>query len=254
MKCWQTAELLLWRKLGMENNRISILSTRPLDESLSTIPDNFQIDIASFIETKNIVDDVMEQKIIHAAKQNNIVVFTSMNAAEAVVNVLQYNHLKPEWRIFCLGASTQKILLSLFSENDIQVSGSNALELAKAVIQQKVNSVVFFCGNIRRDELPDTLRANNITVDEMVVYETIQSNHQINKTYNGVLFFSPSAVNSFFVNNQLAKETIVFAIGQTTANAVKQFCANEIVISEFPDKEKLLQQAIQYFKHTKTQA
>ncbi|MFX8616661.1 hypothetical protein ABTM15_20600, partial [Acinetobacter baumannii] len=72
-----------------ENNRISILSTRPLDECSSTIPENIQIDIVPFINTKNIVDDVMEQKIIHAAQQHHNVVFTSMNAAEAVVGILQ---------------------------------------------------------------------------------------------------------------------------------------------------------------------
>ena len=45
--------------------------------------------------------------------------------------------------------------------------------------------------------------------------------------------FSPSAVNGF-CNNSISEGTIVLAIDKTTANAVKQFCANEIVISEFP--------------------
>jgi uroporphyrinogen-III synthase len=239
----------------MENNFFSILSTRPLDaRSLTAVPDNFQIDIASFIETKNIVDDIIEQKIISLAKQNAIVVFTSMNAAEAVLKVLEKNHLQAAWTIFCLGNTTKKILQSFFAEDKIYAAANSALSLAEKIIEQKISAVVFFCGNIRRDELPTTLQQHQIKVDEVVVYETIQSSKNIDKNYNGILFFSPSAVNSFFSENQINNHTIVFAIGETTANTLKHFCSNTIVVSDFPDKEMLLQQAISYFKHTKTQA
>lgn len=82
----------------MENKTVSILSTRPLDaDTLQNLPDNFQIDIVSFIETKNIVDAFIEQEIITTAEQKQTIVFTSMNAAEAVVAILQKNKLQPDW-------------------------------------------------------------------------------------------------------------------------------------------------------------
>jgi len=84
------AVLKFWRASEMENKTVSILSTRPLDaNTLKNLPDNFQIDIVSFIETTNIVDAFIEQKILTTARQKQTIVFTSMNAAEAVVEILQ---------------------------------------------------------------------------------------------------------------------------------------------------------------------
>jgi len=65
------------------------------------------------------------------------------------------------------------------------------LELANSIIEQNIPSVVFFCGNIRRDELPATLVVKGIEVKEVVVYETIETKKSIYKTYNGILFSVP---------------------------------------------------------------
>jgi len=37
-----------------------------------------------------------------------------------------------------------------------------------------VKPFLFLCGNIRRDELPDTLKAANIKLEEVTTYETHQ--------------------------------------------------------------------------------
>ncbi|MBA4198666.1 MAG: hypothetical protein C0459_14045 [Chitinophaga sp.] len=233
----------------MENKTVSILSTRPLDaDTLQNLPDNFQIDIVSFIETKNIVDAFIEQEIITTAEQKQTIVFTSMNAAEAVVAILQKNKLQPDWKIFCLGNSTKAILLNIFNESNIQSRGKNALDLANSIIEQSIQLVVFFCGNIRRDELPETLAAKGVEVKEVVVYETIETKKSIDKTYNGILFFSPSAVRSFFSNNRVATNTVLFAIGNTTAAEIKNFSANTIQTANESAKELLLNQAIHYFQ------
>jgi len=51
--------------------------------------------------------------------------------------------------------------------------------------------------------------------------------------------------------NQVPDQTVVFAIGNTTAFSIKEFCSNPVVISGQPDKESLLQTAIEYFEQIK---
>ena len=95
------------------------------------------------------------------------------------------------------------------------------------IITKNSNSdeVVFFCGDHRRDELSAILREKNIEVNEIVAYKTTLVPHKIEKKYDGILFFSPSAVQSFFQKNKLDEETILFAIGNTTANEIKKYLA-----------------------------
>ena len=107
--------------------------------------------------------------------------------------------------------------------------------------------MVFFCGDERRDELPDILKQHDIDVNEIVVYQTVEVPRKITKKYFGILFFSPSAVRSIFKLNKLGEKTIPFAIGNTTANEIKKFSNNKIIISNEPGKENLNQKMMEYF-------
>ena len=88
------------------------------------------------------------------------------------------------------------------------------------------------------------LFAAGILVTEIVVYETIPVHHKLNQSFAGVLFYSPSAVESFFVNNRLDPRTLVFAIGDTTATTIRKFCSNKIILADKPGKEGLAKKAI----------
>ena len=98
------------------------------------------------------------------------------------------------------------------------------------------------------DTLPEALQRQGIKVNEVVVYETIETPRFAGERYDGILFFSPSGVNSFFGMNTIEPETILFAIGETTAKAIKEQAANTVIVSESPSKDHLLDQAIQYFR------
>ena len=91
------------------------------------------------------------------------------------------------------------------------------------------------------------MKAAGIVVSEVVVYETTETPEAVEKEYDGVMFYSPSAVRSFFKLNALKDEAIVFAIGATTAAEAKQFCNNKIIESNFPSKEEMVSEAIRYF-------
>lgn len=61
-----------------------------------------------------------------------------------------------------------------------------------------LRKIVFFCGNKRLQTIPEKLANNGIAVEEVIVYETIETAANIKKQYDGILFYSPSAVQSFF--------------------------------------------------------
>ncbi len=232
----------------MQENNIHILSTRPLTSLLvnEAMEEGIAIDELSFIETEPIQSVEVQQEIEQAYMQSATVVFTSMNAVTAVL--AQQDSQVPDWVIYCLGNTTKKLLQESFGEHSVAATAGSAAELAEKIIEAgDVDEVIFFCGEQRRDELPAILRKEGIDVQEIVVYETIHTPHKVNKQYQGILFYSPSAVTSFFSSNKIPEHTIVFAIGNTTAKTIQQYCNNTIVIGNSPGKEELVRQAMEYF-------
>ena len=70
--------------------------------------------------------------------------------------------------------------------------------------------------------------------------------HQIKESFDGVLFYSPSGVNSFLENNTLGNKTC-FCIGTTTAKALENKTKN-IVIASQPTVEHVIDEVIKYYK------
>lgn len=70
----------------MQENKIHILCTRPLPASLidEAAEAGIDIEIQSFIETESILSVEVQQEIEQASIKTATVVFTSMNAVDAV--------------------------------------------------------------------------------------------------------------------------------------------------------------------------
>jgi uroporphyrinogen-III synthase len=106
---------------------------------------------------------------------------------------------------------------------------------------ERGTEIVFFCGERRRDELP------SLGVVEKVVYRTVLTPHKVERDYAGIAFFSPSAVESFFSVNVIAGEIPLFAIGPTTAAAIRAQCTNPVITGGEPDKAMLIHKMIDHF-------
>jgi uroporphyrinogen-III synthase len=231
----------------MPGKQITILSTRPLDKWLidQAQQHNISIHELSFISTTPVKNIQVQQHIGNAAHEPHTVVFTSMNAAEAVAEYSKRD--SPGWKIYCLGTATKLIVQQQFPGCVIAGTADNAGDLAERIIENGVNSVIFYCGDQRRNELPEKLADKNIKVEEIVVYETVATPHRIEIPYDGILFFSPSAVESFFSVNELANNVVLFAIGTTTAESIRKFSSNKIIQADLPGKDNLTEKAINYF-------
>jgi uroporphyrinogen-III synthase len=175
-----------------------------------------------------------------------IIVFTSMNAIDVVASHLLIS--KPDWSIYCMGVTSNRLIQQYFGENVVIGTATNSSDLANLIIAEKrSNEVIFFCGDQRRDELPSLLKNNGIHVNEIEVYHTIEVAHQLDKVYDGILFFSPSAVESFFNSNSLPEKTVAFSIGKTTAATLEARTKNKIVLADLPGKDKLVNKMMDHF-------
>lgn len=232
----------------MQQDKINILSTRPLGDDLvnTARQQGVLIDMLSFIETSVIRSVEEQQEIENAALLPATVVFTSMNAVDAVT--MELDGLLPSWNIYCMGNTTYRLVKNYFGEEVIAGTASSAAELAEKILEENnTHEVIFFCGDKRRDELPELLRRNDIDVNEIVVYQTFAVPHTISKSYHGILFYSPSAVESFFQSNKLSPSTVLFAIGRTTAAAINKYSNNRVITGDEPGKESLVYKMLEYY-------
>jgi len=228
------------------HNKPYILSTTLLPGSLinKIAASGIDMDMLAFIDIDKKDDAETGETINSLAKENLCVVFTSANAVEAVSQLIDN---KPPWKIFCVGNTTAELAGKCFGDI-IVATASDAAALAALILQHpEINEVLFFCGDMRREDLPKILVKNKVRVKEVVVYKTSLTPQKITDAYNAILFFSPSAVESFFSTNDIWPGAILFAIGNTTAKALKAKTENKIIISDLPGKEHLINKMIQYY-------
>ncbi len=235
--------------------KYKVLSTKKLEPSLLEQAREKDIDISEqeFISVKPILSKEKLDEVMPWIMSEDIhyVALTSASAVEALKNYLKQGATwyVPNWNIFSLSGKTKDALQPFFNKERVFAIAKNAKMLAEEISKHKVKEVVFFCGNKRRNELPAILRNAGIAVHEVVVYETVETPVAATDTIDAILFFSPSAVQSFFSVNQLKQDSICFAIGQTTADSIADYCENKIIISEFPSQETLLASVNFYFQN-----
>ncbi len=151
-------------------------------------------------------------------------------------------------------AKPKNMLLQRLVKKPSIASAKNANLLAERIIAlNRAKKVVFFCGDQHLNHLPQKLREHNIITDEVIVYTTVQTPQFIEENYDGILFFSPSAVHSFFSINTTPVDTVFFSIGDTTTAAIQSYCTNKIVTSDWPGADSLLEQVTHFYNEASHQ-
>ncbi|MEO5782946.1 MAG: uroporphyrinogen-III synthase [Ginsengibacter sp.] len=232
--------------------KFKILSTKKLNqETIDKASLNYiAVDELSFITTEPIKDEELKTVLKSFLQQNITAVFTSKNAVAAFDQIV---NAEVPWKIFCIGQSTRNSVARVFGEEKISGIADNASSLSDIILQDsEIKKVVFFCGKQRREEMPEKLRSAEIELEEIVVYETLETPQKLSrKVYHGILFFSPSAVKSFFSLNKISEQTQIFAIGKTTADAIHQHTNKDLIIAEVPAEDEMIEKVIAHFSTTK---
>jgi hydroxymethylbilane synthase len=158
----------------------------------------------------------MSKSIIRNEIEN--VIITSKNAVEALLT----NFSAPELQfknIYCVGRRTKRMVEKRIGK--VTHTEANATKLADYLVEHlNGNEVTYFCSDLRLDYLPDTLSKHNININEIEAYQTKYDADKIDGDLDGVMFYSPSTVDSFIKQNKA--KGIAFCIGETTAKMAKK--------------------------------
>ena len=219
---------------------LKILSTKKLlpNQKQLLSDANFEVIEDDFIQTK--------AKDFELKKVNQNLIFTSQNAVQSILNHPKVEDLKSK-NVFSVGMKTKDLL----TENGFNVVAYTgyASDLAEIIsLIYSTESFTFFSGNLRRDILPTTLKENGIKFNEIEVYETELTSIKITSKIDGILFFSPSAVESYLKLNTIKDETC-FCIGETTAEALEHKNIKNIIIADKPSIENVIEIVLENYNN-----
>lgn len=219
------------------SNLPCILATKKLMVSQKRQLQNCKVDDFNFI-------NIHQNKNFQVSFPIKNAIFTSKNAAKALLSVYEKEEMQID-NSYCVGEKTANFLqkqgLKVVNYQD------TAKDLARAICEAKtIKKVYFFCGNLRRKDLFDILNENHIEIVEKEVYKTKLTPIETTKKYDGILFFSPSAIQSYLLKNKNTK-SVAFCIGTTTAaTAVNYF--ETVFTVEKPTIENVLNFVNQYYE------
>lgn len=219
----------------------TILSTKKLSASQKKMFQNNTISVTDYnaIEIKSI-DFESPKKVGYG-------IFTSQNAVKAFFSGHNRNASTIE-TVFCVGEKTKSILEK--NEQKVAKMMKNASELADFIKKtHKTDTFYFFCGNLRREEIPSSLKNEKITLFEVKTYETRLKTFKFDQKWSGILFFSPTGVTSFCMENDI-ENSAAFCIGKTTSSEAKKHSSN-IFEAEKTTIESVLEKAISTLNKTK---
>jgi uroporphyrinogen-III synthase len=217
---------------------IRVLSTKRLEPNQRHYLLNGGISVveADFINVSYIPFD------INKTKEN--LIFTSQNGFTGFLkgnNGIDYK----ERDVFCVGNVTGGVIAG--AGFTVVATTDYGTDLAEVIVNEHADkSFTFFSGSLRRDILPDAMKEAGIDFNEIKVYETVLVPHKINAKLDGILFYSPSGVESYLKANSITGETC-FCIGNTTAAALNGI-TDKVVIATKPSIENVIVQARNYYK------
>ena len=139
--------------------------------------------------------------------------------------------------VYCVGRKTRRLIERKIGK--VTHFESSAKKLADYLVEFiDGTEVTYFCGNIRLDELPTILSENKITVNEIEAYATKQSPIKVDDSIKGVLFYSPSNIQSFIQKNDA--NVTAYCIGETTAEEAKKHF-KEVHVAKIPTVESVIE-------------
>ncbi len=186
-----------------------------------------KVDFREFIDVQPVsYKDFRREKI--NISEFTAVIFTSRNAVDHFFRICQEAKLEmpAEMKYFCISEQTANYLQKyiVLRKRKLFVGQRTAADLFEVIKKHKGENFLYPCSDIRKDDLPVFMRANNLKFSEAVIYHTVASDLSdlSDVKYDCLAFFSPSGISSLFINfpDFVQDGTRIAAFGPTTAKAV----------------------------------
>ena len=222
----------LMDELQRTNKQTTVYSTKTLTEGQRHLLNN-KISVKSSDFIKVSVNRI--PKTILKSNLKNIII-TSKNPVESLVTnfspeELQFNN------IYCVGRRTKQLIEQKIGK--VTHSENSAKKLAEYLVDyMEGTEIIYFCSDLRLDDLPKILADNNITVNEVVAYNTVYASLKVDDSTESIMFYSPSTVQSYILQNKPKK--IAFCIGETTAEEAKKHF-KDVRVAKVPTVESVIE-------------
>lgn len=188
---------------------------------------NLKIDFRPFIEVQPVpIKEFRKQKI--EILNYTAVIFTSRHAVDHFFHICRELKIEmpADMKYFCISEQTSNYLQKyiVIRKRKIFTGLKSTQDLLEILKKHKNEKYLFPCSDIRKNDIPDFLKDNGFDFTEAIMYHTVASNLSDleNVFYDVLAFFSPSGINSLFVNFPDFKQnnTRIATFGPTTAKAV----------------------------------
>ena len=165
---------------GRHAKRISsILVTQPKPTSdvspYFAIADKYgiKVDFREFIQVEPVsYKDFRKDKINIA--EHTAIIFTSRNAVDHFFRICQEAKMEmpAEMKYFCISEQTANYLQKyiVLRKRKLFVGQRTAADLFDVIKKHKSEKFLYPCSDIRKDDLPEFMRANNFKFTEAVIY------------------------------------------------------------------------------------
>ena len=216
-----------------------LLSTKILSEGFKDrlLMNSFSLVEKSFIKISPIQN-------IKLADSNQAIIFSSQNAVKIALDNSEIKSLVDQKPIYCIGKKTALLLVK--NGQKVVKIAQNSSDLALFIQKNYKNeSFSFFCGKSRVKDLEHVLSVNDIPIQPVEIYETLPQPHIVKGHFEGIIFFSPSGVKGYAINNGF-EDTHCFCLGSTTAKAVRKFTP-KLTIAKTPDELQLFYSITKHF-------
>ncbi|ASV30071.1 hydroxymethylbilane synthase [Maribacter cobaltidurans] len=228
----------LMNELQGADLKTNIFSTKKLTEAqLQRFKGAIKVDSEDFIKiSPNRISPLVLKK------EHKNVVFTSKNAVESLLTNISPEELQFK-NIYCVGRKTRRLIRKKIGE--VTHFENSATDLANYLVEYiEGTEVTYFHGNLSLEHLPSILEENQITVNKIEAYRTKLSCKSIPESVEGILFYSPSTVESYLLKNK--PHSIAYCIGETTATEARKHF-KEVKVAKIPDTESVIDLVNAYY-------
>lgn len=214
-----------------------------------------KVDFRSFIHVEGVsAIDFRKEKI--DIKAYSAIILTSRSAVDHFFRMCQENRytVPDDLKYFCISESTAYYLQNYitYRKRKIFVGKLRFEDLMEYIKKHKKEKFLLPCSNIHKQAISDLLEKEGINFTKAVMYKTVASDLSDLEdiTYDMLVFFSPSGIESLFKNFPDFKQnnTRIAAFGTTTHKAVKDHGLNLDIAAPTPNAPSMSAAIEQYVK------
>src|SRR5436190_8813311 len=140
---------------------------------------HLKIDFRPFIQVEPVpVKEFRKQKI--EILNHTAIIFTSRNAVDHFFHICQELKIEmpPDMKYFCISDQTSNYLQKyiVIRKRKIFAGLKDTKDLLEIIKKHKNEKFLFPCSDIRKNDIPDFMKANGYHYTEAIIYHTVAAN------------------------------------------------------------------------------